>query len=241
MNKELDSMAKGTSQSPPRSRLRLPLGRWARVPILGVGLAGGYPHWQFGGSAASGAAATRASFFTPIGCFCPAFSLAPGYHPFRIAASSSLSATELFIACTTKRLPSPRSASAIPMFARENRRLHATKIRTSLTPIVRVISHISPKPDAVYWLFRTLCGAALLTSSCALTFWICDSCSSNALSMNFRNIANGSINNTKMASANADLSRDTDARCRYVPHAQKHHRSGNNLSGHGWCPKTLSR
>jgi hypothetical protein len=36
MNKELDSMAEGTSQSPPRSRLRLPLGRWARVPILGL-------------------------------------------------------------------------------------------------------------------------------------------------------------------------------------------------------------
>jgi hypothetical protein len=30
----------------------------------------------------------------------------------------------------------------------------------------------------LYGLFTTACGAGLLTSSCALTFWICDACSS---------------------------------------------------------------
>jgi hypothetical protein len=28
-----------------------------------------------------------------------------------------------------------------------------------------------------YWLFKTTCGAGLLASSCALTFWICAACS----------------------------------------------------------------
>jgi hypothetical protein len=46
--------------------------------------------------------------------------------------------------------------------------------------------------------------------------------------MKFRIIANRSINNIKIAAATADLSRDTDAKCRNVPDAQNNHRSVND-------------